>query len=374
MLKNRILYIMPSLSGGGAEKVLIDVLKYTDYSKYDVDLCLIINRGVYLDEIPSFVNRKCVYCENDGLLYKLHFVLAKYFNISCFQLYRINRVVEQNYDVIISFMEGISVKFHSYVLNKGRTNVSWIHIDLLTKHYTNHYFYSFLEERSIYKRMDKIAFVSDDAKRGFVKLFNVDGQLTTIYNPIDRENIVLLSKKNVIDKNRFTICSVGRLMPQKAYDRMVRLAYHLKKNNVDVDFWILGTGYLEAELRRLARDLSVEDMVHFLGFKSNPYPYIAASDLFLSTSMTEGYPLVICEALCLGKPIIATAVSGSKEILADSEYGLLSEEDDDSLLKNTLRMITNNSLREYYSNRAVEKSLDFDVQSTVDNIYKFIKQ
>ena len=112
----------------------------------------------------------------------------------------------------------------------------------------------------------------------------------------------------------------------------------------------------------------------FLGFKSNPYPYIAASDLFLSTSMTEGYPLVICEALCLGKPIIATAVSGSKEILADSEYGLLSEEDDDSLLKNTLRMITNNSLREYYSNRAVEKSLDFDVQSTVDNIYKFIKQ
>lgn len=74
---------------------------------------------------------------------------------------------------------------------------------------------------------------------------------------------MLLSKKNVIDKNRFTICSVGRLMPQKAYDRMVRLAYHLKKNNVDVDFWILGTGYLEAELRRLARDLSVEDMVHF---------------------------------------------------------------------------------------------------------------
>ena len=49
MLKNRILFIMPSLSGGGAEKVLIDVLKYTDYSKYDVDLCLIINRGVYLD-------------------------------------------------------------------------------------------------------------------------------------------------------------------------------------------------------------------------------------------------------------------------------------------------------------------------------------
>ena len=114
--------------------------------------------------------------------------------------------------------------------------------------------------------------------------------------------------------------------------------------------------------------------IEFLGKKSNPYPYIAASDLFLSTSMTEGYPLVICEALCLGKPIIATAVSGSKEILADSEYGLLSEEDDDSLLKNTLRMITNNSLREYYSNRAVEKSLDFDVQSTVDNIYKFIKQ
>lgn len=365
---------MPSLSGGGAEKVLINILKYTDYSKYDVDLCLIVNRGVYLDEIPSSVNRKCVYNENDILLYKLHFILAKYFNISCFQSHRVNRVVEQNYDVIISFMEGISVKFHSYVLNKCGANVSWIHIDLLAKHYTSRYFYSFSEEWSIYKRMDKIAFVSDDAKKSFVKLFNINGQLTTIYNPIDKENIVLLSKKNVIDKNRFTICSVGRLTPQKAYDRMVRLAYHLKKNNVDVDFWILGTGYLETELKRLARDLSVEDMVHFFGFKSNPYPYIVASDLFLSTSMTEGYPLVICEALCLGKPIIATAVSGSKEILADSEYGLLSEEDDNSLLKNTLRMITDSSLREHYSNQAMTKSIDFDIHSTVDNIYKFIIQ
>ena len=64
---------MPSLSGGGAEKVLIDVLKYTDYSKYDVDLCLIINRGVYLDEIPHllivsvFIVRMMACCINSIL-------------------------------------------------------------------------------------------------------------------------------------------------------------------------------------------------------------------------------------------------------------------------------------------------------------------
>lgn len=371
MKRKRVLFIMPSLSGGGAEKVLIDILRYTDYSLCEVDLCLILNKGVYLNKIPIQVKYSYVYNRNERLLYKLHFFLAKYLDITCFQSYRIRSVINKDYDTIVSFMEGIPVRFHNYLLSRGDINVSWVHTDLFANHYTGSYF-RFYKEKSVYKMMDRIGFVSDDAKKNFIKLFDIQKQLATIYNPIDRKNIVLSSKENIIDKNKFTICCVGRLVSQKSYDRVVRLAYNLKKNGVNVDFWILGTGCLEMELRRLTLDLDVKDMIHFLGFQSNPYPYIASADLFLCTSQAEGYPLSICEALCLGKPIVSTSVTGPKEILGDSEFGLLSEQDDNSIYQNVMKMITDEKLMESFAEKARLRSESFNIKKVVNEIYKFI--
>ena len=123
---------------------------------------------------------------------------------------------------------------------------------------------------------------------------------------------------------------------------------------------------------KLCNDLGIKKNVSFLGFQSNPYPYIKAADMFLSTSMTEGYPLVICEALCLDKPIVATNVTGPREILGDSEYGLLAEESDEAIFSAVQRMIDDEDLRKHYATKASERKQLFDIQSTVDNIYRLI--
>lgn len=367
----RILFIVASLAGGGAEKVLIDLLRHTDYSKYEVDLCLVTNKGVYLNQIPHNINKFYLYDGSENIRYRVDFVMAKYFSIDYFQRKRIEKHVTKNYDAIVSFMEGIPVKFHGYILRNGKRNISWIHLDLLKKHYTKKYFRA-KEERHLYLKMDRIACVSNDAQTSFKRLFPLQVPLVTLYNPIDKELILSRSKEFSLDKNKFTICSVGRLMPQKSYDRLIRVATKLKRAGFDVDFWIVGIGYLERKLQQLAVQLGVKEMVHFLGFQSNPYPYIKNADIFLSTSMAEGYPLVICEAICLGKPIVATNITGSKEILDDSEYGLLTEEDDESIFESIRNMITNDRLRNYYAQKAVERSYIFDINNTVSEIYNFI--
>lgn len=366
----KILFIMASLAGGGAEKVLIDLLRHTDYTKYEIDLCLVLNNGVYLNQIPSEVKCFHLYDENETIKYRIDFILAKYFSFKLFQQKRIENKITENYDVIVSFMEGIPVKFHGYIMHHGKKNISWIHLDLLKKHYTEKYFRKG-EEYNLYQKMNGIACVSNDANASFRKLFPIQIPITTLYNPIDKDLIISRSKEFIPDKRKFTICSVGRLTPQKAYDRLMRLARKLKDKSFDIDFWLIGTGYLENELKRLALQLGVEKMVRFWGFQTNPYPYMKNADIFLSTSMTEGYPLVICEAICLGKPIVATNVTGPKEILGNSEYGLLCNEDDESIFNAVYGMIQKNSCREFYAQKAMERSSIFEINNAVNKIYGF---
>ena len=369
----RVLFIMTSLAGGGAEKVLVDLLRYTDYSKYEIDLCLVSNKGIYLNQIPSDVRLVYLYKKSEIIRYKIDFVLARYFSLNIFQRKRIEKVIGKNhFDVIISFMDGIPVRFHNYIIQNGKKNISWVHLDLLKHHYTSKYFRG-QEEKKAYEKMDAVACVSNDAKNSLQRLFLLKIPLVTLYNPIDRDLIRLRSHEFVPDKKRFTICAVGRLMFQKRFDRLIRLAHNLRVRKLDVDFWIVGTGSLENELKQLSCSLNVKDLIHFWGFQSNPYPYMQAADMFLSTSMAEGYPLVICEALCLGKPIVATNVTGPSEILGNSDFGLLTGEDDESIFKAVNAMISDESLRNHYAQRALEKAEAFDIMNTVNTIYNFIQ-
>lgn len=367
----KILFLLTNLSGGGAEKVLIDILRHTDFTYYEVDLLLVVKEGVYLTSVPNDVKIFSLY-ERRGLKYKLHFALSRYWGLDYFQRSLVQKKIKERYDTILSFMEGIPLKFHKYLLGCAVKNISWVHTDMEKLHYTLKYFRRG-EENCLYSKMDDIFIVSECAKEAFVRMFGGNLPLHVLYNPIDRERICSLAKENKeIKKTRTTVCSVGRLTYAKCYDRLLRLAKRLKDEKREVDFWLLGIGPLEEDLKKTASELGVETIVKFLGFQQNPYPYIKSADLFLSTSMAEGYPLVICEALCLEKPIVATNVTGPREILRDSEYGLLAEEDDESIYKAVCRMLDDKNLRVHYIEKAREKKKDFDIQSVVDKIYKMI--
>lgn len=365
-----VLFILTNLAGGGAEKVLVDIFKHTDYNHYHVDLLLVVDEGVYLNSIPASIKIHSLY-KKRGARYKLDFALSRYMGINYFQRRLVEREISDNYDSIVSFMEGIPLKFHKYLTGRAKKNISWIHTDMNKLHYTIQYFRRG-EEKKLYSKMDRVVVVSNQAKLGFCKEFDMHTHLDTIYNPIDKKSIRLLADEQHIETRKVTICCVGRLTYAKRYDRALYVVSKLLANGYDIELWIIGCGILEKQLRRQCADLGIEKNVDFLGFQSNPYPYIKAADIFLSTSMTEGYPLVICEALCLDKPIVATNVTGPREILGDSEYGLLTEENDDAIFEGVRRMIDNTDLCKYYAKKASERKQMFDIQSTVDKIYKLI--
>ena len=366
----KILFILTNLAGGGAEKVLIDVLSQTDYSCYKVDLLLIVGEGVYLSSVPSAVQIHSLY-KSRGFKYKLDFLLARYFGLEYFQRHLLKKKIVGRYDVVASFMEGIPLKFHKYLLSDAQRNITWVHTDLCRLHYTSKYFKR-REELRLYNSMDAVVVVSNQAREGFYKQFQVEVPLFTLYNPINKTEIVSLAGKQNIATKKFTICCVGRLTYAKRLDRALRVVDNLLKKGYEIELWIVGCGQLEKQLLKLCNDLGIKKNVSFLGFQSNPYPYIKAADIFLSTSMTEGYPLVICEALCLDKPIVATNVTGPREILGDSEFGLLTEESDEAIFEGVRRMIDDKDLRQHYAEIASERKQMFDIQSTVDKIYKLI--
>lgn len=368
---------MPAMLNGGAEKVLIDILKNFEYSKYDVTLLLETKDGPYMDDIPQQVklisfHRKNLWIER---LYRYLSmfgckVLTYFFLCKLPLLWYLRGM---HFDTIISFMEGMAVKMHSYVFDKADRNISWVHIDLKKKHWSLDFFKNENEEFECYQRMDNIVFVSQDARIKFRELFHFDeSKLQVIYNLIDCNGINNLSRHKEIKKTKFTVCMIGRLNQQKRYDRAFEVVRKLKDDGYDFELWVLGSGELETELKEFVEANEINDVVSFKGFVKPVYPYMKKADIFLNTSESEGYPLTLCEALCLGLPIVATNITGSNEILTKSKSGILVEEDINCIYKGLKQMIDNKSFREECSANAVAFSKTFNVQETMQRIYDLI--
>lgn len=377
-MKKRILFIIPSLPGGGAEKVLIDILKHFDYTSYEVTLFVEYKEGTYMDDLPYEIRLLALHPKNTIWFERLHRILRvfhcyAFFHALVYKRLFLNILKEDKFDTAISFMEGSAVKFHSYITHKVANNLSWVHIDLKQKHWSLDFFQNSEDEFKTYLNMDKIVFVSEDAKKNFLKLYAINSdKCTVVYNLIDKNVIQRLSVSGNVTKRKFTICMVGRLNRQKRYDRALRVAKLLKDAGHDFDLWIIGEGSLEDSLKAMSSEYNVNDCVHFLGFKKPSYTYMKASDLFLNTSEAEGYPLVICEALCLGLPIVATSISGANEILAQSEYGLLVSEKEEDIYKGIKRLIDDTDLRRKYSQQALLRAEMFNVPETMKQIYKLL--
>lgn len=377
-MKKKILFIMPALPGGGAEKVLIDILKNFDYMSYEVTLLLEYREGIYLDDVPEEVRVLSLHSQNTIWFERLHRILRYFHSYALIHefvyKYMLLRLLKgERFDTIVSFMEGSAVKFHSYITHKADKNLSWVHIDLEQKHWSLDFFRNEKDELEAYKEMDKIVFVSKDAKRKFLKLYAIDNdKCTVIYNLINKEVIRQLAIQYNVVKRKFTICMVGRLNRQKRYDRALSIAQCLKSDGYDFDLWIIGEGSLEKPLKTMSCEYEIDDYVHFLGFQKNPYPYMKVADIYLNTSEAEGYPLVICEALCLGLAIVATEISGASEILAHSECGLLVSENEEDIYNGIRLLMDDPALREKYREKALQRTEIFDVPTAMSQIYEIL--
>lgn len=366
-MKKKILFIYGQLNGGGAERVLLDILHNIDYSQYEVDLCQIVAGGTLINEVPTAVKIIPLW-RGYTLGYKIAIRLSNKWGNNYLFKRKIKKKLTKQYDMEISFLEGFPLKIHA-MMNTTSKKISWVHCDLFRFPYEADQFRSG-EELAAYNKMDKVVCVSKDAKEAFKKRFpTCISDVVVIYNPIDSKKIEKLSVAfKPKEKEKFTIITSGRLTPQKKMDRVLRVAKRFKEEHIDVKFQILGDGELKGELLNLRQQLEVEDMVDFLGFQKNPFPYIKQADLMFCCSGYEGFCLVICEAMCLGVPVVCTKTSGPIEILEDNKYGLLCEHDDESMYKAVKQMVQNKQLLEYYSRYGKERILMFNPKEIVKKI------
>ena len=328
MLKRKkILFIITGLVGGGAEKALMNLLGVIDKNAYDINLLVIFADRVGNEKI-SDVKVCTLFPAAKNILYKLAKHLYINLGIDSLIRYITLKKIQKKYDTIVSFLEGDSLLYHSFLYVRAQNNVSWVHTDFVENHWSKRHFVA-NDEYKAYVSLDKLVFVSEYAKKQFAKVFDLPDKVKQYVcaNVINVDEIMAKSLEPINDiiKTKFTICSVGRLEAVKGYDMVINAAKILKERNIDVDFWILGTGSQENLLKELLRQCQCEDMVNFLSYKDNPYPYMKLADVYLSSSYAEGLPLVLCEAQCLGKPIIATRTIGALELLKDNVNNRLVE-------------------------------------------------
>ncbi len=365
----KYLFIYGPLGGGGAERVLLDILNNFDYSQFQVDLCVLFPGGVLFHEIPKEVHIIPLY-SGYTKSFSFDYHLSTDLGIDYFLKKKLKTKLKDEYDIIISFLEGLPLKLHALTNLHGR-HYSWVHCDLYNFPYEKGQFHKG-EELRAYNKMNKVVCVAQDTANAFKNRFpECITDTLVLYNPIDIDKVLSKSKEKDIRYDKFTVIIVGRLTLQKRIDRIIRLARRLKEEHLtDIQFIILGEGELRGEIEKQISALDVTDMIQLLGFKKNPFPYIKAADMMLISSMAEGFSLVTCEAMVLGIPVLSTKTAGPIEILDKNEYGLLCDHDDESIYQAFIQLFKNKSLRLKYSHKAKERIKAFNVHSTMKKIYE----
>lgn len=367
----KILFITGPLNGGGAERVLIDILRHLDYGECCVDMLQVAAGGVLIDEVPSGVN---VLTAWRGYTpgYKMALAASRCLGRHGLLRRRMETILAgKHYDVAISAMEGIPAKCHAMITNIADRNYSWVHCDLDTFRYETAVFSNEAEEVNAYNSMTAVICVSNDAEQAFKRRFaDVTSNVITIYNPIDTDKIADMASKKIISNNCFTIAVCGRLTYQKRLDRVVSLAVKFKEHHIPAKIQIIGDGELRDDLQTQCLKMGVADYVEFVGYVRNPYPYIKSADMLLSTSGYEGFSLVLCEAMALGVPVISTKTAGPCEILDNNRYGLLCDHDDESIFRAVTTLFSDAALRQRYAQAGKERVKFFSPERAINAISK----
>ena len=373
MVKRKVLFLIESLAGGGAEKVLTTLVQHIDKERFDVTVCAISGGGKYEDAIKKQVD----YCAilNDPKegnawkkwLYVLkHHLVYKWLPLSW--VYRL--FVPQGNHVEVAFVEGFTTKLLSYSMNNKAKKYAWVHCNMGKDHWTTSIFPTIEDEEAVYNRYDRIFCVSDTAVHGFMQTFSgVTTPVLTIYNPINAQIIQnMAAERKDVEKKVIRLVTVGRLEHQKGYDRLVRVVNRLVKDGLSLELWILGVGSQEASLKQYIQEHQLDEYVKLLGFHSNPYKYIVQGDLFVCSSRSEGYSTAVTEALILGLPVITTDCSGMAELLKDGECGIITENDDEAFYQGLKNLLADVSLLEHYRQKVIERGKDFTIESLMKPI------
>lgn len=368
-MKRKILIITPFLIQGGVEHSLITALSQIDYKKNDVTLYLYKNGTDLLPQVPEEVRviqgvdethyyRKPLSLFFFGLSklmkvlhikkaeYKLLNKLYSYIHI-CKVYYPKRKILnDYSFDIVIS-----------YCLHLG-TEIA------LTLNAEKHYL--FLHNSHIDYHQD----IFDKCKSGINSFFAVSKGVKDVYlstyselsekmyvinNYVDAPEVIAKSNEYSIKKtrsdNQRVLCTCGRLATEKGFDLAVKTAAMLKNLGYSFYWFFVGDGYLRRNIENTIYKNGLEDYIEITGFKENPYPYIAFSDIYVQPSYEESQGLAIYEALVLGKAVVSTDTIGGRCTLDFGNKGIITDISAEALADGIKKLIDNEELLCSYENR-----------------------
>ncbi|RBY74858.1 glycosyltransferase [Blastococcus sp. TF02-09] len=308
---------LPSLSGGGAERVFADLANALCRQGYEIDLVLAQRTGPYLADLDPEV-RVCDLGAS-GVVGSLR-PLARY-------------IRDTDAGVLISALNHANV----IALSAKALSGSQIRMVVSERNSPKAELQSNLTSRAIrllmralYRRADAVVAVSEGIADQLVEHYGVKrAQIAVINNPVDTERIDRLAGASIehpwlpSPDGSKTVLAVGRLEPQKDYKTLLR-AVSLSELGDGLRLVVLGEGSQRSALERLAAELNISDQVDFAGWEPNPFAYMAKASLYVLSSKWEGFPNSLIQAMGCGVPVVSTdCETGPSEILAGGRWGRL---------------------------------------------------
>ena len=367
---------MNTMGRAGAERALIALINTLPEDEYDISLQVLINRGEIFDEIPAHVRLLNKHPDNRSVLsfggkialikttlrcffYRLRgFKLLGYLCRNLIQqikqhhlapdklLWRIiangTKAPKDSFDLAVAYLEGGSTYFVSDFV-KAKEKASFLHIDYQKAGYNKSL------DLDAYSRITRIFSVSKEAGESFCQVYPEYREKVFLFrNIINTDWIKQMSQQElpatdpfIQSTARYKLLTVGRLNYQKAYDIAIPALRLLREHGFDADWFILGEGPLEKELRTQIRQEGLEEHFILLGSQANPYPYYRQATLYIHATRFEGKSIAIEEAQVLGKAIVASDCTGNREQIVNDISGYLVPLNAEAIVKHIEQLLSN---------------------------------
>ena len=309
--KIKLIIFHPYSLVGGADLSISTLINNLDYRKYSIDfICIkrsknakILCKNIKIYKIKS---RKTIFS-----IFKIRKIIKK--NLTK-DYKKVILFSNQNFANIISYCATINLDQRLKKIAIERNHINELNYYFNIKDFVNKITMKILI-KLIYKKFDKIICNSNESSKDLATFLNKE--VITIHNPIiiSNKNKVINKKENKNTNNFFKILNIGRLENQKDHTTLIK-AVNILKNKINFKLNIVGYGTEYKKIKKLITNLKLNKEIKIYRNIRNPWKYFKNTDLFISSSLYEGFPNVIIESILNNTPLLSSnCKSGPKEIL-----------------------------------------------------------
>lgn len=371
----RVLFLLPSLRGGGAERVAALLARHCDPARFDIRLGLLAREGAFLADVdagniisapvlPHLFAFEHGRASRPGRANRLIAAVLGPVNVR-------RLIVEADPHVVVSFVLGMCLatfvaraflwrRRPRWIAREGTNRVAVTEDDIANR--IGRGAMTALVG-ACYRSADCVLTISHDMAQAMGPVFRLEpDRIETIHNPIEVGRVQRLAKAAAAGApQRPFIVTAGRLEHQKGLDLLIRAFAH-SPACATRDLVILGEGSQGRRLRALAEALGVAGRVHFAGFTDNPWAYFARAELFVLASRWEGFGNVVAEAMACGAPVLVTDCDyGPREIVAHGTTGWVVPAGTAEALRGGLEtLLSDAQTRNRLAAAGARRALDFD--------------